>query len=95
MEQASTTAMDDVDDMDIDLGPIDDGEAIQIVSIPRNFDVVVTLITMRRISISPISQIHKIRTTPATNPSHPAPTLTTLPLTRFTFGVWMTLPQRI
>ena len=36
--QASSATMDDVDDMDIDLGPIDDGEAIQLVSKPQFFN---------------------------------------------------------
>lgn len=35
-QNTAYTTMDDVDDMDIDLGPIDNGEAIPLVLIPRS-----------------------------------------------------------
>ena len=92
---ASSVTMDDVDDMDIDLGPIDDGEAIQLVSSLGSTMVVAILILLRRTSISLISQIHRIRTTPATDFSHLALTLITLLLIKFTFAASMTSAQRI
>lgn len=65
-QNTAYTTMDDVDDMDIDLGPVDDGEATQLVCMPQVPFESVILTLMSRSLVSPLLQPHKAKTMLAT-----------------------------
>lgn len=65
-QNTAYTTMDDVDDMDIDLGPIDDGETIQVVCMPQVPFRSVILTLLSRSLVSPLLQPHKAKTILAT-----------------------------
>ena len=84
-QEISSTTMDDGDDMDIDLGPLDAGVAIELVSCLKWFRGNHTNWVIRS-QIRPLPQAPKLTPTPAAKLCHGALILRISRPTKFTFG---------